>query len=85
MQGEVFPEIADRALMYLQARITDAESGLSMGDQESRPPIHQPVHRFKDGIFCLRINRTGRFIKNQQWRPFEKCPCQRDPLSLSTG
>ena len=34
---------------------------------------------------CFRIQRSGRFITEQELRIFDQCPCDRAALLLSTG
>ena len=54
-----------------------------VGNDDGSPALHQLFQRTLYQLFTFIIQRTGRFVQNQNLRILQKQPCNTDPLPLS--
>src|SRR5215470_7584899 len=55
----------------------------AMRDNDSGAAAHQFFDRFHDGGFRRRVERRSWFIKQKNWRVFQKRPCDPNTLALA--
>ncbi len=56
-----------------------------MGDDDRRPPLHQPVQRLQHQGLALRVERAGRLVEDEHRRVAQHGPGDGNPLSLAAG
>src|SRR5687767_4824888 len=61
------------------------DRGETMGDDEHRPPLEQPIDRLLDEPLRFGIERGGRLVEDENRRIDEERARDRDALPLSAG
>ena len=74
----------DPAILENHDLVGIQEGGKAMGNHDGRPSFGHFIEIIHDDFFRFIIKRTRCFIKNQDFWISKQCPCNGNPLFLST-
>jgi len=75
----------DATLPDQELEIAAPQGACAMGDHEHRPAGGQPIHHLDQIGFGVRIQRTGRFIEDDDRGVAQESPGQGNPLAFASG
>ena len=73
----------DAAAVKHQDQVGIGNGGETVGDDEGRAALAYAIHRALDSRFGFDVQRTGRFIEDQDRCVLEDCPGDGDALALA--
>jgi len=73
----------DPAFVEDDDAVSAADRGETMGDDDRRAVVHQPLERLLDQLLRFGVERGGRFVEQQQRRVAQHRAGDRQPLALA--
>ncbi len=75
----------DLPAVHHQDQIGCQDGAQAVGDDDARPPGHDPLEGFLDQRFGFTVERTGGFVQHQDTRVLQDDACQRQALFFAAA